>query len=107
VWLAGLRALNLKHLDDLTRRMALRWRSIGAAEGGALGVLALVPFAGGVAAIGLDVVIMQVLSTAIATRVASAYGFDAISPDQRHLIDRMVLRAYKEQGPKAAAIREA
>jgi hypothetical protein len=105
--LADLRALDLKHLDDLTRRMALRWRSVGAAEGGALGVLALVPFAGGAAAITLDVVVMQVLSTAIATRVAYAYGFDAMSPDQRHLIDRMVLRAYKEQGPKAAAVREA
>jgi hypothetical protein len=105
--LADLRTLDLKHLDDLTHRMALRWRSIGAAEGGALGVLALVPFAGGAAAITLDVVVMQVLSTAIATRVAYAYGFDAMSPDQRHLIDRMVLRAYKEQGPKAVAVREA
>jgi EcsC family protein len=105
--LADLRGLDLKHLDDLTRRMALRWRSIGAAEGGALGVLALVPFAGGAAAITLDVVVMQVLSTAIATRVACAYGIDAMSPDQRHLIDRMVLRADKEQGIKAATVREA
>lgn len=105
--LADLRALDLNYLDEVTRRMVLRWRTTGAAEGGALGVLALVPFAGGAAAITLDVVVMQVLSTAIATRVAYAYGFDAMAPDQRHLIDRMVLRAYKEQGPKAVAVREA
>ncbi|MEU4389428.1 EcsC family protein [Kribbella sp. NPDC023855] len=105
--LADLRALDLKQLDDLTRRMALRWRTIGAAEGGTLGALALVPFAGGVAAITLDVVVMQVLSTAIATRVAYAYGFDAMDPDQRHLVDRMVLRAYKEQTTKAATMYEA
>ncbi|MFI5708994.1 EcsC family protein [Kribbella sp. NPDC051620] len=105
--LADLRALDLKELDEVTRRMALQWRTAGAAEGSAMGVLALVPFAGGVTAIGLDVVVMQVLSTAIATRVAYAYGFDAMDPDQRHLIDRMVLRAYKEQALKAGAVREA
>lgn len=105
--LADLQALDLNDLDEVTRRMVLRWRTTGAAEGGALGVLALVPFAGGLTAITLDVVVMQVLSTAIATRVAYAYGYDAMSPDQRHLIDRMVLRAYKEQGPKAVAVREA
>jgi hypothetical protein len=105
--LADLRALDLKHLDDLTRRMALRWRSIGAAEGGTLGLLALVPYGGGLAAITLDVVVMSVLTTAIATRVAYGYGFDAMDPDQRHRMDRMVLRMYKEQGPKAATMREA
>ncbi|WP_165956483.1 EcsC family protein [Kribbella antibiotica] len=105
--LADLQALDLKDLDEVTRRMVLQWRSAGAAEGGALGVLALVPVAGAVTAITLDVVVMQVLSTAIATRVAYAYGIDAMSPDQRHLVDRMVLRAYKEQGPKAIAVREA
>lgn len=105
--LADLQALDLKHLDDMTRRMALRWRTIGAAEGGALGALALVPVAGGVAAITLDVVVMQVLSTAIATRVAYAYGFDAMDPDQRQFVDRMVLRAYKEQSTKAVTMYEA
>jgi hypothetical protein len=30
-----------------------------------------------------------------------------MDPDQRHLIDRMVLRAYKEQGTKAATMLEA
>ncbi|WP_166680282.1 EcsC family protein [Kribbella sp. VKM Ac-2566] len=105
--MADLRALDLNDLDEVTRRIVLRWRSTGAAEGGALGVLALVPFAGGVTAIGLDVVVMQVLSTAIATRVAYAYGFDALAPHQRHLIERMVLRAYKDQGIKAVAVRDA
>ncbi|MEV8375189.1 EcsC family protein [Kribbella sp. NPDC056861] len=105
--LADLQALDLKDLDEITRRIVLQWRTAGAAEGGALGVLALVPVAGGVTAITLDVVVMQVLSTAIATRVAYAYGFDAMDPDQRHLIDRMVLRAYKEQAPKTLAVREA
>ncbi|MFD0904153.1 hypothetical protein [Actinomadura sediminis] len=54
--LADLKELDLKDLDDFTRTMALKWRTSGALQGGAMGVLAMVPFAGGVAAITLDMV---------------------------------------------------
>lgn len=105
--LQDLRNLDLQHLDSMTRRMAMKWRAAGAAEGGALGVLAMVPYAGGAVAIGLDLVVMQVLTTAIATRIAYAYGYDASDPEQWDLIERMIRRAYKEQAGKAAAMREA
>jgi hypothetical protein len=50
------------------RTMTLKWRTSGALQGGARGVLAMVPFAGSLAAITLDMVAMHVLSTAVATR---------------------------------------
>lgn len=99
--LGDLKELDLKHLDDFTRTMALKWRTSGALQGGAMGVLAMVPFAGALAAITLDMVTMYVLSTAIATRVCYAYGFDVSDDEMRHLVDRMVMRAYRNQAPKA------
>jgi hypothetical protein len=105
--LLDLRRLDLADLDTMTRRMAMKWRATGAVEGGALGVLAMVPYAGGAAAITLDIVVMQVLTTAIATRVAYAYGYDAADPDQWDMIERMVRRAYRDQTGKAVAMREA
>jgi hypothetical protein len=105
--LADLKGLDLRQLDDFTRRMALKWRTSGALQGGAMGVLAMVPFAGGVAAITLDMVVMHVLSTAIATRVCYAYGFDVNDDEMRHLVDRMVMRAYRSQAPKAETARKA
>ncbi len=107
VKLEDLRLLDLEHLDDFTRTMALRWRTSGALQGGAMGALAMVPVAGGVAAIGLDMVVMHVLSTALATRVAYSYGFDVRGDEMRHLVDRMVLRAYRNQAPKAQAAHKA
>ncbi|MBM0257597.1 EcsC family protein [Micromonospora sp. 4G55] len=105
--LEDLKALDLKHLDDLSRTMALKWRTSGALQGGAMGVLAMVPFAGGIAAITLDMVVMHVLSTAVATRVCYAYGFDVNDNGMRHLVDRMVVRAYRSQAPKVETARKA
>lgn len=105
--LEDLKGLDLKHLDDFSRSMALKWRTGGALQGGAMGVLAMVPFAGGVAAITLDMVVMHVLSTAVATRICYAYGFDVNDDEMRHLVDRMVMRAYRNQAPKAETARKA
>jgi len=105
--LGDLRGVDLEHLDEFSRTMALKWRTSGALEGGAMGALAMVPVAGGVAAIGLDMLVMHVLSTALATRVAYSYGFDVKEEDTRHLVDRMVLRAYRNQAPKAQAAHQA
>jgi hypothetical protein len=58
-----------------------------------MGALAMVPFAGSLAAITLDMVAMHVLSTAVATRVCYAYGFDVTDDEMRHRVDRMVMRA--------------
>lgn len=105
--LADLKNLDLEDLDGFTRTMALRWRTNGALQGGAMGVLAMVPVAGGVAAIGVDMVAMHVLSTALATRVAYSYGFDVTDDEMRHLVDRMVVRAYRNQVPKAQTAQKA
>jgi hypothetical protein len=61
--LADLRDLDLEHLDDFTRTMALKWRTSGAIQGGAMGALAMVPVAGGIAAVGADMLVMHVLSS--------------------------------------------
>lgn len=105
--LGDLRALDLKELDEFTRRMSLKWRGIGTAQGAALGLVATLPVAGTGAAIALDVLIGHALTTAIATRVAYSYGFDATDPDQQAFIDKMVQRAYLQQAPKVGAVREA
>jgi hypothetical protein len=104
--LKDLRSLDLEQCDELTHRLALRWRTFGAAEGAALGLLATVPVAGAFAALTIDVVVMHVLSTAIASRVSYAYGFDATDPAERHMVDRMVRRSYKEQASKVEALRK-
>lgn len=72
--LGDLRTLDLEALDEVTSRLPLRWRTLGAVEGGAVGALAFLP-TGGLAAITLDVLVVHVLSTAIATRAVQAYGF--------------------------------
>lgn len=105
--LADLRGLDLKDLDEFTRRMSLKWRGIGIAQGGAFGALAFVPVLGTGASLVLDAVVSQVLTTAIATRVAYAYGFDPNDPDQKKLIERMVLGAYTKQVVKAGTVNEA
>ena len=50
---------------------------------------------------------MQALTGAIATRVCYAYGFDAADPNMRHMIDRMVVRAYRNQIAKAGSVKKA
>ena len=107
--LEDLRTLDLEHLDDLTDGMALRWRTLGAGQGASFGALAMipVPVLGSVAAIGLDMIAMQVLTAAVATRVCYAYGFDATDPAIRHMVDRMVGRAYRNQTGKAGTVKQA
>ncbi len=105
--LQDLQVLDLELLDELTNKLVLRWRSLGAAEGAAVGALAFLPGAGTFAAITLDLVVMHVLTTSIATRVAYAYGFDPASPQTERMIDRMVQRAYSEQAVKVGAQRKA
>ena len=107
--LDDLRSLDLEELEELTKRMALRWRTIGAGEGAALGSLAMipVPVLGSAAAIGLDLVAMQALTGAIATRVCYSYGYDANDPDMRHMVDRMVGRAYRDQVVKVRSVKSA
>ncbi|NMO35424.1 EcsC family protein [Streptomyces sp. GMY01] len=105
--LADLRELDLADLDEVVRRLVLQWRSFGAAEGAALGALAMVPFAGGALAIGADLLVMQILANAIATRVCYAYGFDAKDPAIQYVVRRMATRSFGEQVPKAATARSA
>ncbi len=105
--LEDLRALDLELLDEVTCKLPLRWRSLGAAEGMAVGALAFLPVGGGLAAITLDVLVVHILSTSIATRAAHAYGFDPSSPQTERMIDRMVQRAYSEQAAKVATQRQA
>ncbi|MCK8431864.1 EcsC family protein [Streptomyces sp. D2-8] len=105
--LADLRELDLADLDEVVRRLVLQWRSFGAAEGAALGALAMVPFAGGAVAIATDLLVMQILMNAIVTRVCYAYGFDAKAPELQHVVRRMVTRSFGEQVPKAATARSA
>ncbi|WP_244328536.1 EcsC family protein [Yimella sp. cx-51] len=104
-----LRHLDLKDLEDLTNRMALKWRTIGAGEGAALGSLSMipVPVLGSAAAMGLDLIAMQALTGAIATRVCYSYGYDAKDPEMKHVIDRMVARAYKNQVAKVGSVKRA
>ncbi|MEO6501673.1 MAG: EcsC family protein [Jatrophihabitantaceae bacterium] len=107
--LHGLKALDLELLEEFTRGMVLRWRTLGAGQGASFGALAMIPVpgVGSVAAITLDMVAMQVLSSAVATRVCYAYGFDAADPAMRHMIERMVVRAYRNQAPKVGTVKSA
>jgi hypothetical protein len=105
--LGDLQALDLSELDEVTRHLPLRWRTLGAAEGGALGALAMVPVAGGLAAMTLDMLVVQVLSTSIATRAMHAYGFDPSTPGAERMIGQMVTRAYADQVAKVTTQRQA
>lgn len=107
--LEEVRKLDLEALDEFTEGMALRWRTLGAGQGASFGALAMipVPVVGSVAAITLDLIAMQALTGAIATRVCYAYGFDAADPEMRHMIERMVARAYRNQAAKASSVKSA
>ena len=106
--LEDLRRLDLEELEELTNGMALKWRTIGVGQGASFGALAMipVPVLGSVAAIGLDIIAMQALSSAIATRICNAYGYDAADPAVRQMIERMVARTYKAQGVKAGTMKK-
>lgn len=107
--LDDLKVLDLKLLDEFTDGMSLRWRTLGAGQGAAFGALAMipVPVVSSVAAISLDMLAMQVLTIAIATRVCYAYGFDAADPEMKQMIERMVVRSYRNQAPKAGTVQKA
>jgi hypothetical protein len=105
--LADVQTLDLEHLDEFTRGFVWRCRTTGVVEGAAMGLLTFVPVAGSVAAIGLDLVIMHALSTAIATRAGYAYGLDLTSDSGRDHLDRMLRKAWTTQAPKAGAVKGA
>lgn len=102
-----LRERDLKFCDRLLSRNTLKWRTAGAFEGGAMGALALVPIAGMPAAMTADILVIQVLSTSIAARIAYSYGYDAKDPDEQLFIQRLVQRSFMAQAAKAEPLHEA
>lgn len=104
--LQELQELDLEDLELLSRRMAPTWGGIGAAGGAAAGALALipVPVVGSAAAISVDLLAMQAMSTAVAVRVCHSYGFDATDDRWHRMINRMVTRAYMKQSGKAGTV---
>ncbi|KUN89046.1 hypothetical protein AQJ66_06200 [Streptomyces bungoensis] len=102
-----LRQHDLKVCDRLLTGNTLTWRAVGAAEGGAMGLLAMVPVAGIAAAMTADILVVQVMSTSIATRIAYSYGYDAKDPEEQEFIQRLVQRSFMTQAAKAKPLREA
>ena len=102
-----LRNQHLRVCDRLLTRNTLTWRTAGALEGGAMGFLAMVPVAGIPIAISADILVIQVLSTSIATRVAYSYGFDAKDPAEQAFIERLVNRSFLAQAVKAKPLNDA
>ncbi|WP_425843675.1 EcsC family protein [Agrococcus sp. TSP3-2-1] len=101
-----LRDLDLKSCDRLLTRNTLRWRTVGAIEGGGMGALALVPVAGLPTSITADLVLVQAMSVVIASRIAYSYGFDAKDPQEQEFIHRLVRRSFVSQAAKAEPLRE-
>ena len=102
-----LRQQDLKVCDRLLNFNTLTWRTAGAAEGGAMGVLAMVPVAGIPVAMTADILVIQVLSASIATRIAYSYGYDAKDPEEQIFIQRLVRRSFMAQAAKAKPLHEA
>ncbi|MFH0241789.1 EcsC family protein [Streptomyces sp. HK10] len=102
-----LRQQDLKVCDRLLTRNTLKWRTAGAVEGGAMGLLAMVPVAGIPVAMTADILVVQVLSTSIAARIAYSYGYDAKDPDEQEFIQRLVQRSFMTQAAKARPLRDA
>ncbi|MBT8163196.1 MULTISPECIES: EcsC family protein [Arthrobacter] len=101
-----LRQQDLKVCDRLLTLNTLTWRTAGAIEGGAMGLLALVPVAGIPIAMTADVLVIQVLSASIAARIAYSYGYDAKDPDEQIFIQRLVRRSFMAQAAKAEPLRD-
>ncbi|WP_030235204.1 EcsC family protein [Streptomyces sp. NRRL S-455] len=101
-----LRQQDLKVCDRLLTRNTLRWRTTGAVEGGAMGLLATVPVAGTLTAMTADILVVQVLSTSIAARIAYSYGYDAKDPKEQDFIQRLVQRSFMAQAAKARPLRD-
>ncbi len=101
-----LRQQDLKACDRLLPRNPLRWRTAGAVEGGAMGLLAMVPVAGIPVAMTADILVIQVLSASIASRIAYSYGYDAKDPAEQIFIERLVRRSFMAQAAKVGPLRE-
>lgn len=101
-----LRQQDLKVCDRLLTFNTLSWRTLGAFEGGVMGLLALVPVAGIPVAMTADILVIQVLSTSIAARIAYSYGYDAKDPDEQIFIQRLVRRSFMAQAAKVEPLRE-
>ncbi|MEU8854435.1 EcsC family protein [Streptomyces sp. NPDC048556] len=95
-----LRGQDLKVCDQLLTSNTLKWRTAGAFEGGAMGLLAMVPVAGIPVALTADILVIQVLSTSIASRIAYSYGYDAKDPGEQVFIQRLVQRSFMAQAAK-------
>jgi hypothetical protein len=104
--LEDLRRLNLRELDEFSKHSRMKWTSVGVLEGGALGLLATIPYAGGAAAIGADALVVNALTTAIATQSCFAYGYDPEDPRYRVIVERLVRREFFGQASKAGLLRE-
>ncbi|BDZ48263.1 hypothetical protein GCM10025867_05040 [Frondihabitans sucicola] len=102
-----LREQDLKICDRLLTHNTLTWRTAGAIEGGAMGLLAMVPVAGIPVAITADILVIQVLSTSIAARIAYSYGYDAKDPCEQAFIERLVRRSFMAQAVKAKPLNDA
>ncbi|MEU3605999.1 EcsC family protein [Streptomyces sp. NPDC035033] len=96
-----LREQDLKACDRLLSANTMKWRTAGAFEGGAMGLLAMVPVAGIPAAMTADILVIQVLSASIASRIAYSYGYDAKDPDEQLFIQRLVHQSFMAQVAKA------
>lgn len=101
-----LRQQDLKVCDRLLTLNSLTWRTAGAFEGGAMGLLTMVPVAGIPVAMTADILVIQVLSTSIAARIAYSYGYDAKDPGEQIFIQRLVRRSFMAQAAKAEPLRE-
>ncbi len=101
-----LRKQELKFCDRLLSFHTLTWRTVGALEGGAMGVLAMVPVAGIPIALTADILVIQVMSVSIASRIAYSYGYDAKDPEEQVFIQRLVRRSFMAQAAKAEPLRD-
>ena len=101
-----LRQQELEVCDRLLTRNSLKWRTFGALEGGAMGLLATIPVAGTLGAIGLDVIIVQALSLSIASRIAYSYGYDARDPAEQEFVERLVRRSFMAQAAKVKPLHQ-
>ncbi|ABS05833.1 EcsC family protein [Kineococcus radiotolerans] len=101
-----LHQLDLQVVDSLNHGLTAKAGTMGAAEGAAMGALSLVPF-GPVAAIPMDLLLVQALTTSVATRIAYGYGFDAGADSERVFITHLLRRSFIEQASKAVPMRDA
>ncbi|MDX3097718.1 EcsC family protein [Streptomyces sp. ME19-03-3] len=101
-----LRQQDLQVCDRLLTRTTLKSRTTGALEGGAMGLLALVPVAGIPAAMTADILVVQVLTTSIASRIAYSYGYDAKDPEEQDFIQSLAQQSFLTQAAKAKPLRD-